>query len=89
MRHQLTKFRPVRMFLKSFMSKCSIPPNPEKTIYRSKAVGEPPLMLGLCVFHALRDAVASVSNNTKLPRLDAPATPESVLAAVANQKANA
>lgn len=64
-------------------------PNPEKTIYRSKAVGEPPLMLGLCVFHALRDAVASVSNNTKLPRLDAPATPESVLAAVANQKANA
>jgi xanthine dehydrogenase large subunit len=64
-------------------------PNPEKTIYRSKAVGEPPLMLGLCVFHALRDAVASVSNNTKLPRLDAPATPESVLAAVAKQKANA
>lgn len=64
-------------------------PNAEKTVYRSKAVGEPPLMLALSVFHALRDAVASVSNNTKLPQLDAPATPESVLAAVSKQKANA
>ena len=41
--------------------------NPEKTIYRSKAVGEPPLMLSLSVFHALRDAIASVSDHEKLP----------------------
>ena len=40
-------------------------PNREETIYRSKAVGEPPLMLSLSVFHAIRDAVASVSQNTK------------------------
>ena len=38
---------------------CSIVPNREDTIYRSKAVGEPPLMLAISVFHAIRDAVAS------------------------------
>jgi len=64
-------------------------PNPEKTIYRSKAVGEPPLMLGLSVFHAIRDAIAGVSKNTVLPQLNAPATPESILAAVAKQKTHA
>jgi len=53
--------------------------NREETIYRSKAVGEPPLMLGLSVFHALRDALASGSN--PLPDLQAPATPEAVLRA--------
>jgi xanthine dehydrogenase large subunit len=56
--------------------------NREKTIYRSKAVGEPPLMLGLSVFHALRDAVASVNDYRGLPGLRAPATPESVLNAI-------
>ncbi len=53
--------------------------NREDTIYRSKAVGEPPLMLGLSVFHAIRDAIATDANST--PALDAPATPEAVLAA--------
>lgn len=61
-------------------------PNREETIYRSKAVGEPPLMLSLSVFHAIRDAVASVSNNTRRPRLDSPATPEAVLNAVTEQQ---
>ena len=56
--------------------------NREDTIYRSKAVGEPPLMLGLSVFHALRDAVASVADYRFLPLLNAPATPESVLSAM-------
>jgi len=59
--------------------------NSEKTIYRSKAVGEPPLMLGLSVFQALRDAVASVDDYQSIPRLQAPATPESVLNAVLKQ----
>ena len=54
--------------------------NREDTIYRSKAVGEPPLMLGLSVFHAIRDAIAS--NERPLPDLQAPATPEAVLRAV-------
>lgn len=63
-------------------------PNREETIYRSKAVGEPPLMLGLSVFQAIRDAVASVGNGHKRPHLDAPATPESVLKAVMEQQAD-
>ncbi len=55
-------------------------PNREDTIYRSKAVGEPPLMLALSAFLALRDAIASESN--PMPRLRAPATPEALLLAL-------
>ncbi|RIK85713.1 MAG: xanthine dehydrogenase molybdopterin binding subunit [Hyphomicrobiales bacterium] len=61
----------------------------EPTIHRSKAVGEPPLPLGLSVLHALSDAVASVADNRVCPRLDAPATPERVLMAVERLKAEA
>jgi xanthine dehydrogenase large subunit len=53
--------------------------NPSATIHRSKAVGEPPLMLGASVLHALSDAIASVADYRLCPRLDAPATPERVL----------
>jgi xanthine dehydrogenase large subunit len=61
--------------------------NREQTVYRSKAVGEPPLMLGISVFHAIKDAVASaaapaLSARFASPRLDAPATPERVLLAI-------
>ena len=54
--------------------------NREDTIYRSKAVGEPPFMLAISVFQAIRDAIATHSN--PLPELDAPATPEAVLRAI-------
>jgi len=54
--------------------------NREDTIYRSKAVGEPPLMLAISVLHAIRDAIATDSN--PLPALDTPATPEAVLRAI-------
>jgi xanthine dehydrogenase large subunit len=57
-------------------------PNAKETIYRSKAVGEPPLMLAISVLHALSDAVASLAGHKVCPRLDAPATPERVLTAV-------
>ncbi|MFN0193421.1 MAG: xanthine dehydrogenase molybdopterin binding subunit [Aestuariivirga sp.] len=57
------------------------PGNREDTIYRSKAVGEPPLMLGISVWAAIFDAVASLSPG-KIPALDAPATPEAILKAV-------
>jgi xanthine dehydrogenase large subunit len=57
-------------------------PNPEDTIHRSKAVGEPPLMLALAGFHALRDAIASLAKEGLRVPLSAPATPERVLAAV-------
>jgi len=54
--------------------------NREDTIYRSKAVGEPPLMLGISAFHAIRDAIAT--DEQPLPDLQAPATPEAVLKAI-------
>ena len=57
-------------------------PNTEATIFRSKAVGEPPFMLGISVWCALRDAVASLTDYRFSPPLDAPATPERMLGAV-------
>jgi xanthine dehydrogenase large subunit len=54
--------------------------NREDTIYRSKAVGEPPFMLGISAFHAIRDAIAT--DTQPLPDLQAPATPEAVLRAI-------
>jgi xanthine dehydrogenase large subunit len=56
--------------------------NREETIYRSKAVGEPPLMLAMSVLHALSDAIASVADHKICPRLDPPATPERMLKAI-------
>jgi xanthine dehydrogenase large subunit len=60
--------------------------NKEDAIHRSKAVGEPPLMHGIAVFHALRDAVAACGNGWTLPQFDAPATPERVLLAIEAQR---
>lgn len=57
-------------------------PNREATVFRSKAVGEPPLMLALSVWLAIRDAVAACGDGTRAVALDAPATPERILAAV-------
>lgn len=61
--------------------------NKEATIGRSKAVGEPPFMLGISVLEALSMAVASIADYTVCPCLDAPATPERVLMAVERLKA--
>jgi xanthine dehydrogenase large subunit len=58
--------------------------NVEKTIHRSKAVGEPPLMLAISVHRAIADAVASVADHKIVPALNTPATPEAVLHAVAD-----
>jgi xanthine dehydrogenase large subunit len=55
-------------------------PNREDNIFGSKAVGEPPFMLAIAVFEALRDAVGAVKIG--VVKLDAPATPERVLMAV-------
>jgi xanthine dehydrogenase large subunit len=54
-------------------------PNVEATIFHSKAVGEPPLMLGISVWSAICDAVASLRDHKLSPLLDAPATPERIL----------
>ena len=53
--------------------------NPEDTVYHSKAVGEPPFMLGIAAWCALKDAVASLADYKVQPQIDAPATPERVL----------
>jgi xanthine dehydrogenase large subunit len=56
--------------------------NRAETIYRSKAVGEPPLMLAISVFCAINDAIASLKLGA-VPQLRAPATPEAIMRAVA------
>ncbi len=56
--------------------------NRSPTIYRSKAVGEPPLMLALSAFSAIVDAVAAAGDYRAFPHLDTPATPERILFAV-------
>ncbi|MDE2285941.1 MAG: molybdopterin-dependent oxidoreductase, partial [Hyphomicrobiales bacterium] len=55
--------------------------NREESIYRSKAVGEPPLMLAISVFAAVADAIYSL-NPGRPVALDAPATPEAILKAI-------
>src|SRR5262249_29067557 len=62
-------------------------PNRAATIFRSKAVGEPPLMLAISVWLAIRDAIASLADHRLSPQLDAPATPERVLAAIDDLRA--
>lgn len=56
--------------------------NAEDSIYHSKAVGEPPFMLAISVWCALKDAISSLSGYKLDPQLDTPATPERVLNAV-------
>ena len=62
-------------------------PNRAATIFRSKAIGEPPLMLAISVWLAIRDAIASLVDHKLAPRLDAPATPERVLSAIEELRA--
>ncbi|QJR79546.1 xanthine dehydrogenase molybdopterin binding subunit [Alteromonas pelagimontana] len=57
-------------------------PNEEDSIYHSKAVGEPPFMLAISVWCAIKDAISSISGYAVDPQLDTPATPEKVLRAV-------
>jgi xanthine dehydrogenase large subunit len=61
-------------------------PNRVPTIFRSKAVGEPPLMLAISVWLALRDAVSRTGDAKLMPKLDAPATPEAILMALEDLK---
>jgi xanthine dehydrogenase large subunit len=65
-----------------FRTKLFANSNVEDTVLRSKAVGEPPLLLPFSVFFAIRDAIASVGGYRINPPLDAPATGEAILKAV-------
>jgi len=60
--------------------------NPEQTVYHSKAVGEPPFMLGIAVWCALKDAVSSMSDYRYQPEINAPATPERILFGIESMK---
>jgi xanthine dehydrogenase large subunit len=57
-------------------------PNREDSIHRSKAVGEPPLLLPFSVFFAIRDAISAVGGHRVDPPLQAPATGEAILNAI-------
>ncbi len=63
--------------------------NAEDSIYRSKAVGEPPLMLAISVHQAIKDAIASIVDHSTSPRLDTPATAEEILRSVEELKLRA
>ncbi len=62
--------------------------NVEDVVNKSKTTGEPPLMLAMSVFFAIKDAISSVSNYKKIPKLDAPATPENILLSIKGLKKN-
>ena len=53
--------------------------NDEKTIFRSKAVGEPPLLLAISHFLAIKDAIKAANPLSKPELLNAPATPSEIL----------
>ncbi len=56
--------------------------NKESVVNKSKTTGEPPLMLGMSVFFAIKDAIASVGNYKIIPSINAPATPEAILLSI-------
>mgnify|MGYP001252322741 FL=1 len=56
--------------------------NVEKVVNKAKTTGEPPLMLAMSVFFAIKDAISSISNYKKIPDLDAPATAEKILLSI-------
>ena len=64
-----------------FRTRLHMRPNAVESIYRSKAVGEPPLMLAIAVYSAILDAVHATAP-TGQPKLEAPCTPESILNAI-------
>lgn len=57
-------------------------PNIANTIFRSKAVGEPPLMLAISAWCAIRDVISSLADSNQPIELEAPATPENIMNAV-------
>ena len=57
--------------------------DPSASIHRSKAVGEPPLLLSFSVFFAIRDAVSALGGHKVNPPLNAPATSEEILRSIA------
>jgi xanthine dehydrogenase molybdopterin-binding subunit B len=61
-------------------------PNPVGTIRRSKAIGEPPFMLALSVWLAIKDAISAVGNSEIEPEFSLPATNETILLSIEKLK---
>ena len=59
----------------------TLPRKLPKTIFRSKAVGEPPLMLAISSWLAIRDAISNYKGDN-IVKLNAPATPEEILKSI-------
>jgi len=60
--------------------------NKEKVVNKAKTTGEPPLMLAMSVFFAIKDAIAASGDYKKIPILDAPATAEKILMSLTELK---
>ena len=60
--------------------------NKEDVVNKSKTTGEPPLMLAMSNFFAIKNAISNISENKNYIQLDAPATPEKILMAIENMK---
>ena len=60
--------------------------NVEEVVNKAKTTGEPPLMLAMSVFFAIKDAIASISNYNTIPDLSAPATAEKILLSIKKLK---
>ena len=60
--------------------------NQSETIHRSKAIGEPPLMLGISAFSAISDAIKGCAKSAVFPKLNAPATAERILMTIQEHK---
>ena len=60
--------------------------NTENVVNKSKTTGEPPLMIAMSVFFAIKDAISSIGNYDINPTIDAPATPEKILMSINNLK---
>ena len=69
----------------SFFDNYNVKPTP----FQSKAMGEPPLMLALSSYFALRDAVSASANHQTVVHMNAPATPERILLACEKAKSAA
>ena len=60
--------------------------NEEKTIFRSKAVGEPPLLLAISHFLAIKDAIKMAFDNIDTSKINSPITPSELLKCVNDHK---
>ena len=76
-----TKFQPSLILPQDFRVHLKTHSNNEDTVFRSKAVGEPPLMLANSVWLAIKDAVSYFAKNKRIT-LNAPATPVEVFNAI-------